>query len=165
VTPSNAKVIAVKVLVVDVGHGACAKAIGVISSETSNATTAKAAQVSSTKAAHVASAKATHVASTKATHVASAKATHVASTKAAAHAATMSSAAATTAPGLCAGREQAPSERCARQNCYHSSFHDILHLDGRIFRHGSLSDVGVSRQSEHQSRDRMEMRVLSCHLQ
>jgi hypothetical protein len=149
-TPSSAKVIAVKVLVVGVRHGACAKAIGVISSETSNATTAKATQVSSTKA----------------TNVASAKATDVASTKAAAHATTVSSAAATTTtPGLCAGRKQAPSERCARQNCYHSSFHDILHLDGRIFRHRSLSDVGVSRQSEHQNRDRMEMRVLSCHLQ
>jgi hypothetical protein len=145
-TPSSAKVIVVKVLVVDVRHGACAKAIGVISSKISNATTAKATQVSSTKATDVASAKA-HAAT-----MSSAKA---------AHTTTMSSA----APGLCAGRKQAPSERCARQNCYHSSFHDILHLDGRIFHHRSLLDVGVSRLSERQGRDRMEMRVLSRRLQ
>jgi hypothetical protein len=148
-TPSSAKVIAVKVLVVGARHGACAKAIGVISSETSNATTAKATQVSSTKATDVASAKA-HAAT-----MSSAKA---------AHTTTMSSAA-SAAPGLCAGRKQAPSERCARQNCYHSSFHDILHLDGRIFHHRSLLDVGVSRLSERQGRDRMEMRVLSRRLQ
>jgi hypothetical protein len=158
-TPSSAEVIAVKVLVVDVRHGACAKAIGVISAETSNATTAKATQVSSTKATNLASAKATHVASAEAAPAATMSS---AATKAA-HATTVSSAAAT-APGLCTGRKQAASERCARQNCYHSSFHETLHLDGRIFRHRSLSDVGVSRQSEHQSRDRMEMRMLSRRL-
>jgi hypothetical protein len=159
-TPS--KVTAVKVLVVDVGHGACAKAIGVISSKISNATTAKATQVSSTKATHSASAKATDVASAQAAHAA----TMSSAAAEAAHATTVSSAAAaTTAPGLCAGRKQAPSERCGRQNCYHSSFHDILHLDGRICRHRSLSDIGVSRQSERQRRDRMEMSVLSCRLQ
>jgi hypothetical protein len=151
-TPS--KVTAVKVLVADVGHGACAKAIGVISSETSNATTAKATDLASAKATDVASAEAAHAA------------TMSSAAAEAAHATTVSSAAAaTTAPGLCAGRKQAPSERCGRQNCYHSSFHDILHLDGRICRHRSLSDIGVSRQSERQRRDRMEMSVLSCRLQ
>ena len=152
-TPSSAKVIVVEVLVVDVRHGACAKAIGVISSKISNAATAKATQVSSTKATDVASAKA-HAAT-----MSSAKAAHTTTMSSAASAAT------TTAPGLCAGRKQAPSERCARQNCYHSSFHDILHLDGRIFHHRSLLDVGVSRLSERQGRDRMEMRVLSRRLQ
>jgi hypothetical protein len=102
--PSNAKV-----LVVDVRHATCAQANGMIYAKASNATAAKA------------------------TYVASAKATHVASTKAAAHAAPTVAAAAT-ASGLCARCKKASGEQCARQHHYHSSFHDILHSDGRIFR-------------------------------
>jgi hypothetical protein len=127
-----------KVLVVDVRHGTRVKAIGMDFAKAANTTTAETA----------------HVASTKATHVASSKA---------AHTATVSSTAAT-ASGLCTRSQKAPSEHCACQNRYHSSFHDFLHLGGRIFRHRSLSDVGVSRQSERQSRNGLEMRVLSCGL-
>jgi hypothetical protein len=110
--PSNAKV-----LVVDVRHATCAQANGMTYAKASNATAAKA----------------TYVASTKAPNVAAAKAAHVASTKAAAHAASTVAAAAT-ASGLCARCKKASGEQCARQHHYHSSFHDILHSDGRIFR-------------------------------
>jgi hypothetical protein len=93
----------------------------------------------------VTSAKATHVASAKATHVASAKAAHVASTKAAP--ATVSSAT-TAAAGLCTRGKKAAGKHCACQNHHHSSSHDILHSDGRTFRHRVGSDVDVPRQSK-----------------
>jgi hypothetical protein len=113
-----------KVLVVDVRHGTRVKAIGVDSAKTANATTAETAHVTSTKATHVASAKAAHTATT------------------------VSSAAATATSGLCARGKQAPGQYCGCQYRYHSSFHDFLHLDGQIFRLRSLSDLGVSQQSE-----------------
>jgi hypothetical protein len=85
--------------------------------------------------------------STKANNVASAKAAHMATT--------------TAASGLCPRGKKAPGQHCACQDRNHSSSHDILHFDGRILRRRSLSDLGVSQQSERQGRDRMEMRVLS----
>ena len=85
--------------------------------------------------------------STKANNVASAKAAHMAAT--------------TAASGLCPRGKKAPGQHCACQDRNHSSSHDILHFDGRILRRRSLSDLGVSQQSERQGRDRMEMRVLS----
>jgi hypothetical protein len=114
--PSDAKV-----LVVDVRHGTGVKAIGVDFAKAANATTAE--------TAHVASAKATHVASAKATHTAT----------------TVPSAAATATPGLCTGSKQAPGQYCGCQYRYHSSFHDFLHLDGRIIRHrfsSTLASLG-----------------------
>jgi hypothetical protein len=105
ITPSNAKV-----LVVDACHATCAQANGM----TSNATAAKATYVASTKAPNMATAEAAHVA-------------------AAAHAAPTVAAAAT-ASGLRARCKKASGEQCARQHHYYSSFHDILHSDGRIFR-------------------------------
>jgi hypothetical protein len=126
--PSDAKV-----LVVDVRHGTGVKAIGVDFAKAANATTAETAHVASTKATHVASAKATHTAAT----VPSAKATHTA--------ATVPSAAAATTPGLCTGSKQAPGQYCRCQYRYHSSFHDFLHLDGRIIRHrfsSTLASLG-----------------------
>jgi hypothetical protein len=114
------------VLVADVCQLACAKAADVIFAKTPNATAAKA----------------THVTSTKATHMASAKA---------AHAATMSSASASAsaaAAGLCTRGKKATGKQGACQNHHHSSSHDILHRDGRTFRHRAWSDVGVSQQSK-----------------
>ena len=108
-TPSNAKV-----RVVEVRHATCAKATGMTYAKASNATAAKATYVASTKAPNMASAEAAHVA-------------------AAAHAAPTVAAAAT-ASGLRARCKKASGEQCARQHHYYSSFHDILHSDGRIFR-------------------------------
>jgi hypothetical protein len=84
-----------------------------------HATGAKAADASS---------ESTDVSAAEAPDVASAKAPHVASATPA-----MSTTAAT-APGLCARGKQAAGKHCACQNHHHSSSHDILHLNGRIFR-------------------------------
>jgi hypothetical protein len=98
---------------------------------------AKATDVISTKTPNATAAKATHVTSTKATHVASAKAAHAP--------ATVSSATAPAA-GFCTRGKKAACKQGACQNHHHSSSHDILHRDGRNFRHGAWSDVGVSQQ-------------------
>jgi hypothetical protein len=103
------------VLVADVRKLACAKAADVISTKTSNATAAKA----------------THVTSTEATHVASAKAAHAP--------ATVSSATA----GLCTRGKKAAGKHRGCQNHHQSSSHDILHWDGRTFRHRTGSDTGA----------------------
>jgi hypothetical protein len=104
---------------------------------------------------HVITAKSTHVASTKSTHMISAEATHVASAEAA-HVA----AAAAAAAGLCTRRNQAAGKQCTSQNHHCSSSHNILHLDGRTFRHRALSDVGAFQQSRRQRRDELEIEIL-----
>jgi hypothetical protein len=124
------------VLVVGVRHETRASTAGDTCAKGSNVTAAKAAYVSSAKAAHVASAKATHAA------------------------ATVSSTA--TASGLCTRCKKASCKHCGCQHHYHSSFHDILHLVGRMIRHRIWSDVGVSPQRERQRCDRLEMGVLIC---
>ena len=106
-TSSNANVI-----MLHVDHVICAKATEMTSTKTFNATAAKA----------------THVTSTKATHVGSAEAAHVAS-------ATTTVSSATAAAGLCTRGNKAAGKHCACQNHHHSSSHDILHWDGRTFRH------------------------------
>jgi hypothetical protein len=115
--PSNAKV-----LTADVRHLANTDATDAISTKTSDATATKASHVTSTEAAHMASAKASHAP------------------------ATVSSATTAAAAGLCPRGKKAASKHGACQSHHHSSSHDILHLDGRTFRHGS--DVGVSQQSK-----------------
>jgi hypothetical protein len=127
-----------KVLVADVRHGARVKAIGVDSAKAANATIPEATDVSGTEATHVASAKAAHVAS-------------------AAHAATTVSA--TAASCLCARGKQASGQYRGCQYRYHSSFHDFLHLEGRIFRLRSQSDLGALSRVKGQSCDMLEMRI------
>jgi hypothetical protein len=112
----------VEVLVADMRHATCAKAA---------AASAKAADVSAAEAADVASAKPTHMTSTKAAHVASATA-----------------AMATATPGLCARGKQAAGKHCACQYHHHSSSHDFLRSDGRMFRPRGLSNVVASQQGE-----------------
>jgi hypothetical protein len=94
----------------------------------------------------VVAAHACHVTSAKAIHVAAAKAAHVATAESATaeSAAAVSSSAATTA-GLCTRGKKAAGKHCACQNHHHSSSHDILHWDGRTFRHRLLPDAGVLR--------------------
>jgi hypothetical protein len=105
--PSNAKV-----PLVDMRHATCAKAVDVVSAETSDTTGAA-------QATHVTAANVTHTG----TDVTAAKAAHTATTV---------SSAATAAAGLCARGEKAAGKHCACQNHHHSSFHDILHLIRRI---------------------------------
>jgi hypothetical protein len=119
-----------KVLVADVRHGTRVNGIGVDFAKTANATTAETA----------------HVTSSKATDVASAKTAHTATTVSA-------------ASGLCARGKQAPGQYCGCQYRYHSSFHDFLHLEGRIFRLRSLSDLGALSRVKGQSCDMLEMRI------
>jgi hypothetical protein len=142
--PSNATVLAA-----EAGHATCAKSTGMNS--------AKAGDVTSGEAADVGTAD---VATAKAAHVAAAKAAAMASTKASAAMAS----AATAASGLCAPGKQASGEHCACKNHHCSSFHDILHLDGRMLRHSVFSDIDVSQQGERQRRDRLEMGMLGCFL-
>jgi hypothetical protein len=118
-TPSNAKV-----LMADVRKLASANATDAISTKTSDASATKAS----------------HVTSTKATHMASAKASHAPATVSSAPTATAAAA------GLCPRGKKAAGKHGACQNHHHSSSHDILHLDGRTFRH--RSGVGVSQQSK-----------------
>lgn len=130
-----------KVPVVEVRHAACAKSTCVKS------TRAKSTSVNSAEAGDVTSAKAADVGTADAPNVAAAHApdaAHVAATKAAA----MATAAATATSGLRAGRNQASGEHCTCQNHHRSSFHDILHLDGRMFRLNAWSGIRVSQQSE-----------------
>jgi hypothetical protein len=132
--PSSAKV-----PLVDMRHATCAKAVNVVSTETSDATAAQ--------ATHATAAKVTHTG----TDVTSAKA---------AHTATVASTA-TAAPSLRARGKKAAGKHCACQNHHHSSFHDILHSVGRIV--PSLDCVRHWRvqRSGRQRRDTMEMRTLS----
>jgi hypothetical protein len=99
---------------------------------------AKATDVISTKTPNATAAKATHVTSTKATHVTSGKAAHAP--------AAVSSATTAAAAGFCTRGKKAARKQGACQNHHHSSSHDILHRDGRTFRHRAWSDVGVSQQ-------------------
>jgi hypothetical protein len=108
------------------------------------------------KSTHVASTKSTHMTSTEATHVASAEAAHVPAT-AAAHVAAATTAAA--AAGLCTRCNQAAGKQCTCQNHHCSSSHNILHLDGRTFRHRALSGVGAFQQTRRQRRDELEMEI------
>jgi hypothetical protein len=119
-----------KVLVADVRHATGANTTGVTSAEASNAGTAKATHVTSTKAAHVASAKTT--------------ATTVSTTTAA-------------AAGFRTGGKQAAGKHRSCQNHHYSSSHDILHWDGRTFRHRASSNVGVTQQSKRRRRDSQKM--------
>jgi hypothetical protein len=132
-TPSTAKV-----LVADVRHATGANTTGVTSAEASNAGTAKATHVTSTKATHVTSTKAAHVASAKTT------ATTVSTTTAA-------------AAGFRTGGKQAAGKHRSCQNHHYSSSHDILHWDGRTFRHRASSNVGVTQQSKRRRRDSQKM--------
>jgi len=135
------KVLVAKVLMADMRHGTCVKAVDVSCAKPSNATAAKAADVTATKATDVASAKAAHVASTA---------------HAAAHPAAV--AAATTASGLCARGKQAPGQHYACQSHYHSPFHDILHSNSADF----PPRVRVRAwRVECQARDRVEVRMHS----
>jgi hypothetical protein len=136
-TPSNAKV-----PLIDVRHATRAKAVDVVSAETSDATDAQATHVTAAKVAHTS------------TDVTSAKATHTATTV---------SSAATAAPGLCARGNKAAGKHCACQNHHHSSFHDILHLIGRIAPPQDVRHWRV-QHSGRQRRDTMEMRTLGCFL-
>jgi hypothetical protein len=136
--PSNAKV-----PLVDMRHATRVKTVDVISAETSDATDAQ--------ATHVTAADVTHTG----TDVTSAKA---------ANAATTVSSATTAAPGLCARGKKAAGKHCACQNHHHSSFHDILHLVGRIAPPQDLVRYWRVQQSGRQRRDTMEMRTLSCFL-
>jgi hypothetical protein len=135
--PSNAKV-----PLVDMRHATGVKAVDVISADTSDATDAQ--------ATHVTAADVTHTG----TDVTSAKAAHPATT--------VSTAAA--APGLCARGKKAAGKHCARQNHHHSSFHDILHLIGRIAPPQDLVRHWRVQHSGRQRRDTMEMRTLGCFL-
>ena len=127
--PSSARV-----FVVHVGHVIGAKATDVASAKTSDVIPANSSDVTT--------AKSTHVASTKTAHVGSAKAAHVAASA-----------------GLCTRGNKAAGKQCARQNHRRSSSHNILHLDGRTFRHRALSDVGAFQQSKRQRRDVREMGI------
>jgi hypothetical protein len=127
-------VLVAKVLVADMRHGTCVKAVDVSCAKPSNATAAKAADVTATKAA---SAKATHVTSAKAAHVASTA--HPATHPAAVAATTTTT---TTASGLCARSKQASGQHYACQSHYHSPFHDILHSNSADFSaSGSLQSL------------------------
>jgi hypothetical protein len=150
--PSNATVLAA-----EAGHATCAKSTGMNSAKAGDVTSGEAADVGT---ADVAATEAAHVAAAKAAHVAAAKAAAMASTKASAAMAS----AATAASGLCAPGKQASGEHCACKNHHCSSFHDILHLGGRMFRHSVFSDIDVSQQGERQRRDRLEMGMLGCFL-
>jgi hypothetical protein len=131
------------VSLVDVRHATRAKAVDVVSAETSDATAAQ--------ATHVTAADVTHTG----TDVTSAKA---------AHAATTVSSATTAAPGLCARGKKAAGKHCACQNHHHSSSHDSLHLIGRIAPPQDLVRHWRVQHSGRQRRDAMEMRTLSCFL-
>jgi hypothetical protein len=134
-TPSNATV-----PLVDMRHATRAKAVDMVSAETSDATDA---------------AKTTHVSAANVAHtgpdVTSAKAAHTATT--------VSSAAA--APGLCARGKKTAGKHCACQNHHHSSSHDILHLIGRTAPPQDLVRRWGVQGSECQRRDTMEMRTHS----
>jgi hypothetical protein len=129
-----------KVSLVDVRHATRAKAVDVVSAETSDATNAQ--------ATHVTAANVTHTG----TDVTSAKAAHAATTVS------------TAAPGLCARGKKAAGKHCACQNHHHSSSHDILHLVGRIAPPQDLVRYWRVQQSGRQRRDTMEMRTLGCFL-
>jgi hypothetical protein len=129
------------VLVVEARHVALAKSTRAKSTcvaKAGDVTSGKAADVGTADAADVGTAEAPNVAAAHAANVAAAEAATMAATEAAAMAA-----AATAAAGLCARRKQASGEHCACQNHHRSSFHDILHLDWRMFRHSAWSGIGL----------------------
>jgi hypothetical protein len=144
-TPSSAKVI-----VVHVGHVIGAKPTDVASAKTSDVIPANSSDVTTANGSDVTTTKSTHVTSTKTAHVASAKA---------AHATHVASAAASAAPSLCTRGNKAAGKQCACQNHHRSSSHNILHLDGRTFRHRALSEVGAFQQSKRQRRDGLDMGI------
>jgi hypothetical protein len=119
-------------------HETCASATGDACAKNSNASAAKATCVASAKAA-----------------------AHMASTKAAAHMAAATTTTTTAASGLCTRYKKASGEHRACQQHYHSSCHDFSPLRSADFPPQALSDVGVSRHSEHQRRDRLEMGMIS----
>jgi hypothetical protein len=144
-------VLVVKVLVADMRHGTCVKAVDVSCTKPSNAAAAKTIDVTATEATDVASAKATHVTSTKAAHVASAA-------HATAHAAAVAAATTAAASGLSARGKQASGQHYACQGHYHSPFHDILHFNSADF----PPRVRIRAwRVECQARDRVEVRMLS----
>jgi hypothetical protein len=119
------------------GHATSAKATDMAAAETSHVITAN---------TYVASARTTHVTATaETTHVTTtSKTTHMASAKAAAHVAATTATTATAATtGLSTRGKQAAGEHRACQNHHHSSSHDILHWDGRNFRHRAWPGVGI----------------------
>jgi hypothetical protein len=116
-----------------------------------NTVDAETADVTNAQASHVASVKAAHTG----TDVTAAKASK---------AATVSSAATATAPGLRARGKKAAGKHCACQNHRCSSFHDILHLIGRIVPPQDLVRHWRVQHSGRQRRDTMEMRTLNCFL-
>jgi hypothetical protein len=138
-----------KVLAVDAGHATCAKSTCMNPAEASHVISGKAADVGAAHAAYVAAGKAADMGTAHAAHVAATKASAVATAAAA-------------SSGLCACGKQGSGEHCACKNHHRSSFHDILHLEGRTSRHVALS--GVSQQSERRRRDRLEMGMLGCFL-
>jgi hypothetical protein len=141
------KALVANVLVADMRHGTCVKAVDVSCAKPCNATGAKAADVTATKATDVASAKATHTTATKAAHVAST-----------AHATAVAAATTTAASGLCARGKQASGQHYACQGHYHSPFHDILHSHSADF----PPRVRVRAwRVECQARDRVEVGMLS----
>jgi hypothetical protein len=111
-----------------------------------HATSAKATDMAAANT-YVASAKTTHVtAATETTHVAAtAETAHVTTTttKAAAHVAATATTTTATSAGLSTRGKQAAGEHRACQNHHHSSSHDILHWDGRSFRHRAWPGVGI----------------------
>jgi hypothetical protein len=127
VTPST-----VEVLVADMRHTTYAKAAAASAAKAADVSAAEATDVSAAEAADVASAKPTHMTSTKAAHVASATAA-------------MATTAAAT-PGLCARGKQAAGKHCACQYHHHSSSHDSLRSDGRMFRPRASSNVVALQQ-------------------
>jgi hypothetical protein len=129
-----------------------------MTSATAEVISADAREVTAAKTSDAGSAEATDVASAKTAHVAAAEAAHVAS------ATTTVSSATAAAAGLCTRGKKAAGKHRTCQDHHHSSSHDILHSDGRTFRLRVLSDVGVSRQSDCQRRDRLEMGMPVCRL-
>jgi hypothetical protein len=123
------------------GHATSAKATDMAAAKTSHVITAN---------TYVASAKTTHVTATaETTHVTTTttKTTHMAAAKAAAHVAATTTAPATASAGLSTRGKQAAGEHRACQNHHHSSSHDLLHWDGRTFRHKAWSGVGIKAKA------------------
>jgi hypothetical protein len=127
----------------------------VIPADARDATSADATDVGSAKTAHVASTEAADVATAEAADVTAAKATHVTSAKAA----TTVSATTATA-GLRIGGKKAAGKHRACQYHHHSSSHDILHWDGRTFRHRTFVRCRRVSARPCRRRDGLEMGVL-----
>jgi hypothetical protein len=122
----------------------------VVSAKASNVASSN---VASSEASHVTAAEASHVASAEATHVTAAEATHMTSAAAAVSSAPASA-------GLRPSGKKAAGKHRACQNHHHSSFHDILLLDGRMFRHMASSDASMCREGKRQRRNGLKMAML-----